>query len=53
MSATGFETHEASQMTRLGDVILGEGADASTVVLGALAGEKSQRSVTGGFELTV
>jgi hypothetical protein len=53
VSHTGLETHEGSQMTRHGRIILGEGSDATSVMLGALSGIKLQRTQTRMFEFTV
>jgi len=50
---TGLVAHEGGEVARLGGVILGELADAATVVGATLAGEEPEGTVTGGFELTV
>lgn len=53
VSHTGLVAHKGSQAARLGLVILGEGPDATTVVLGSATRQKSKRSGTGVFELTM
>mmetsp|Transcript_16940 Transcript_16940/g.30735 ORF Transcript_16940/g.30735 Transcript_16940/m.30735 type:complete len:372 (+) Transcript_16940:253-1368(+) len=51
---TGLVRAEGSEMGRSrGIIVLGEGSDASGVVLGAFLGEVSQVTTTGGFEFTV
>ena len=45
--------HEGREVARLGHVILREGADAATVVLGALLGRKLHGPEAGLFKLTV
>lgn len=51
---TGLESHEGSQVHRgRGISILGEGTDATTVVLSSLLGKVLERTMTGLFELTV
>ena len=49
----GLVAHEGSQVARLGGVVLGEGANAATVVAGPLLGEETKVSAAGSFELTV
>jgi hypothetical protein len=54
VSHAGLVSHEGSQVHRGGLIgILGEGTDATVVVLGSLLGKVLKRSVTGLFELTV
>ena len=50
---TGLVTHEGGEVAWLLLVVLGESTDTSSDGLRALAGEESQRPVTGSFELSV
>lgn len=50
---TGLVAHEGGKVAGLGSIVLGERADAATVVPGALAGEESKVSAAGCFEFTV
>jgi hypothetical protein len=53
VSHTSLVGKEGSEVGAVRGVVLGEGSDAATVLGGALAGKESQRTTTGGFELSV
>lgn len=51
---TGLVGAEGGEVTGSGRIIvLGEGADATGVVLGSFLGEETERAAAGGFEFTV
>ena len=50
---SGLVATEGCEVWSSGGIIFGEGADAAGVTLGTLLGEELERSVTGGFELTM
>ena len=50
---TGLVAHEGSEVTRLLFVVLGEGTNTSSDGLRALPGKESQRTMAGGFKLSV
>lgn len=50
---TGLVSTEGGEVRSLRGVVMGEGADATRMVLGALLGEETQVSLTGSFKLAV
>ena len=53
VSHTGLVAHEGSQVAGLAGIILREGADLATRVVGTLAGAETQRTMTGSLKLAV
>ena len=50
---TGLVSAEGRQVGLFGGLVMGEGPDATRMVLGALLGQETQVTVAGSFELSV
>jgi ribosomal protein L5 len=53
MGHAGLESHEGSQVDRLGTIVTGEGLDTSLMTLAALTGQETERTMARSFKFTM